>query len=77
MGAQHTAVGGWFFDEADRVEPVQILRYAHRALELHTALCGTSLEAEFVQRLAPIRCVHPELKDGRDLWRKRVVRRDA
>ena len=66
---------GWFFDEADRVEPVQILRYAHRALELHEELGGASLESGFVDRLAPIQPANPDLADGRALWEQLVVSR--
>ena len=65
---------GWFFDEPGRVEPVQILRYAHRALHLHAALTGRDLEEPFVQRLAPIRPRDPELADGRALYQARVAR---
>jgi alpha-amylase/alpha-mannosidase (GH57 family) len=65
---------GWFFDDPARVEPVQILRYALRAMTLHEVLGGRSLEGAFMDRLAPIRSVDPEIRDGRDLWLRRVVR---
>ena len=64
---------GWFFDDAARVEPVQILRYARRAIELHEQLGGRSLEGGLMDRLSPIRCDDPELRDGRDLWLRRVI----
>ncbi|MCA0377765.1 MAG: DUF3536 domain-containing protein [Gemmatimonadetes bacterium] len=40
----------WFFDEVDRIEVRQVLRYAARALELGGA--GSRLLPEFVERLA-------------------------
>ena len=64
---------GWFFDDPSRVEPVQILRYAQRAMVLHESLGGRSLEGAFMDRLAPIRSVDPEVRDGRDLWLRRVL----
>ncbi len=41
---------GWFFDDLDRVEPLQILRYAARALEL-TGPQQPELEEGFLKRL--------------------------
>ncbi|TFH64440.1 MAG: DUF3536 domain-containing protein, partial [Gemmatimonadales bacterium] len=41
---------GWFFDDLDRVEPLQILRYAARALEL-TGSQQPTLEEGFLKRL--------------------------
>ena len=65
---------GWFFDDPARVEPVQILRYARRAMVLHEALGGRSLEGGLMDRLAPIRSIEPGIRDGRDLWLRRVLR---
>ena len=53
---------GWFFDALDRLEPVQVLLYAARALELSRALGAGDLETEFVAAL----------KDPSGVWDKRV-----
>jgi alpha-amylase/alpha-mannosidase (GH57 family) len=51
---------GWFFDELNRIEPLLVLRYAARAIELAETL-GARLEDEFLARLAPARS---NLADG-------------
>src|SRR5207249_4261501 len=45
---------GWFFDDLAGLEPVQVMRYAARTIELAEAL-GRRLEDGFVDRLAPAR----------------------
>lgn len=52
---------GWFFDQLSRIEPVQVLLYAARALELARAL-GADHEAAFVA----------DLKDESGVWEKLV-----
>ena len=51
---------GWFFDELNRIEPVLVLRYAARAIEL-AATFDARLEDGFLARLAPARS---NLSDG-------------
>jgi len=52
---------GWFFDQLSRIEPVQVLLYAARALELARAL-GADLEPGFVAAL----------QDKTDVWSRLV-----
>ena len=52
---------GWFFDTLSRLEPVQVLLYAAKAIELARAF-GAELEADFVSAL----------KDDGDVWGKLV-----
>ena len=52
---------GWFFDQLSRIEPVQVLLYAARALELARTF-GVDLEAEFVAGL----------EDETDVWARLV-----
>jgi alpha-amylase/alpha-mannosidase (GH57 family) len=59
---------GWFFDDPDGIEPVQILRYAARAIELHHQLLGEDLEEEFVHKLSEIKGLNPELPTGFEIW---------
>lgn len=52
---------GWFFDQLSRLEPVQVLLYAARALELARTF-GADYEAEFVV----------DLNDATDVWSRLV-----
>ena len=69
----------WFFDEISRLEPVQILLYAARALELARDF-GAELEADFVADLAAAKSNEPSLRDGSGIWARlikpRVVTQD-
>jgi alpha-amylase/alpha-mannosidase (GH57 family) len=60
---------GWFFDELDGREPVQVLRHAARALELAEAL-GARFEDEFMARLEPARCERSPYESGAALYRR-------
>jgi alpha-amylase/alpha-mannosidase (GH57 family) len=43
---------GWFFDELSRIETVQVLAYAARAVQLADLVLDVDLEDAFVERLA-------------------------
>jgi alpha-amylase/alpha-mannosidase (GH57 family) len=60
---------GWFFDELTGIEPVQVLRYAARAMELAAAF-GRRLEDDFVARLEPARSNLPARESGADVYRR-------
>jgi alpha-amylase/alpha-mannosidase (GH57 family) len=60
---------GWFFDELVRIEPVQVLRYAARAIELAEAF-GARLEDGFCERLAAARSNLRDGGDGARLYRR-------
>jgi alpha-amylase/alpha-mannosidase (GH57 family) len=62
---------GWFFDEISRLEPVQILLYAARALELARAF-DADLEAEFVAALGKAPSNELQFGDGAGVWVKLV-----
>ncbi len=59
---------GWFFDEISRIEPVQIMRYAARAIELAKKLFNIDLEPEFLKILAQAPSNVPELQDGAKIY---------
>ncbi|MDP8928931.1 MAG: DUF3536 domain-containing protein [Actinomycetota bacterium] len=63
---------GWFFDDLNRIETVQILRYAGRALQLAAHLFGTDLEPAFLAHLAKARSNDPEHGDGREVYEASV-----
>ncbi|HEX4048428.1 MAG TPA: DUF3536 domain-containing protein, partial [Elusimicrobiota bacterium] len=62
---------GWFFDELSRLEPVQILLYAARALEL-ARVFGEDLEPEFVAALAKAPSNEAQFGNGAGVWEKLV-----
>ncbi|MCR5347423.1 MAG: DUF3536 domain-containing protein [Fretibacterium sp.] len=59
---------GWFFDEISRIEPIQILRYAARAMELAKTLFDVDLEPAFLRTLAEAPSNIPELRDGAKVY---------
>lgn len=61
---------GWFFDSVERLEPVQVLQYAARALELGRAL-GEDHEPEFLEALR--RVPSADRGDGVGVWRELVL----
>jgi alpha-amylase/alpha-mannosidase (GH57 family) len=63
---------GWFFDELSRIETIQILNYAARAIQLAHELNGEELEEGFLRRLASARSNDPEIGDGRALWESTI-----
>src|SRR5438552_9197607 len=66
---------GWFFDDLAGLEPVQVMRYAARTIELAEAL-GRRLEDGFVDRLAPARS-NVNGEGGADLYRRAARGRAA
>ena len=63
---------GWFFDELSGIETVQVIQYAGRALQLSGELFGSSLEGEFLTRLALAKSNLAEHQDGRNIYEKFV-----
>jgi alpha-amylase/alpha-mannosidase (GH57 family) len=66
---------GWFFDDVDGLEPIQILRYAARALELHRRLdlLGAGLEEGFLARLSTARATTRGAPSAVDVYRRAVA----
>ena len=59
---------GWFFDEISRIEPVQIMRYAARAIELAKKLFNLDLEPDFLKILSQAPSNIPELQNGAKIY---------
>src|SRR5438067_4130212 len=66
---------GWFFDDLAGLEPVQVMRYAARTIELAEVL-GRRLEDGFIERLAPARS-NVGGESGADVYRRRARGRAA
>ncbi len=62
----------WFFDDISRVEPLQILRYAGRVIQLARALFGEDLEPAFLAILEKAVSNIPQQGNGRRLYDKWV-----
>jgi hypothetical protein len=57
----------WFFDDIGGLEPIEVLRYAARAIEL-AGPAGARLEEAFVARLADAKSNEPGIGSGRDVY---------
>jgi len=63
---------GWFFDDIARLEPIQIFRYASRAMQLANEISGISLEDEYLRILKKANCNDRKYKNGADVYVKEV-----
>lgn len=63
---------GWFFNDISGIEPIQILKYACRAIELLDQLGLPSPRQRFLEILAEARSNRPELGNGAELYRRLV-----
>ncbi len=63
---------GWFFDEVSRIETVQILRYAARAIQLAERFVGPGLETDFLARLEAAESNVPRFKNARHIYETEV-----
>jgi alpha-amylase/alpha-mannosidase (GH57 family) len=64
---------GWFFEDLARIEPVQVLRYAARAIQLAQTFPGNEdLEDLLLDRLATAPTNDPALPDGREVYLRRA-----
>ncbi|MGD8330072.1 MAG: DUF3536 domain-containing protein, partial [Acidobacteriota bacterium] len=63
---------GWFFDDLARIETIQVLRYAGRALQLAARHGAQGAEERFVARLRPALSNDPREGDGESIYRHHV-----
>lgn len=63
---------GWFFSDISGIEPMQILKYACRAIELMGQLGLPSPREGFLEILAGAKSNRPELGNGADIYRRLV-----
>jgi alpha-amylase/alpha-mannosidase (GH57 family) len=64
---------GWFFNDISGIETVQILHYAARVIQLAERVSGESLEAEFLERLAPARSNIADRGTARQIYEREVI----
>ncbi len=63
----------WFFDEVSRIEPVNAMRFALRALEIMKNTGGPDIEAELADMLAEAKSNKPAEGSGKDIFVRRVM----
>jgi alpha-amylase/alpha-mannosidase (GH57 family) len=63
---------GWFFSDISGIEPIQILKYAGRALDLMNQLGLPSPRERFLEILAEAKSNRSELGNGADVFRRFV-----
>jgi alpha-amylase/alpha-mannosidase (GH57 family) len=63
---------GWFFDDLSRIETMQVIHYAGRAVQLAEEIFGESLECRFLERLEQAKSNIPEHQDGRRIYERFV-----
>jgi alpha-amylase/alpha-mannosidase (GH57 family) len=63
---------GWFFNDISGIEPIQILKYACRAIDLMSQLGLPSARERFLEILAEAKSNRPELGNGADIYRRFV-----
>jgi hypothetical protein len=63
---------GWFFDEISRPEPVQVIQYAGRVVQLANDLFGEDIEEEFLKILDKAKSNIPEQGNGRNIYERLV-----
>ena len=64
---------GWFFSDISGIETVQILHYAARVMQLAERVSGTSLEAEFLDRIEPARSNLADRGTARQIYEREVI----
>ncbi len=65
---------GWFFSELAGIEPIQILKYAGRVIDLMNQLGLPSPRGRFLELLAGAKSNQPEFGNGADIYRQIVER---
>ena len=63
---------GWFFDEVSRIETIQILQYANRAIQLAEISSDISLESKFIKMLSKAESNVAELKSAAVIYQNQI-----
>ncbi|MEW5774671.1 MAG: DUF3536 domain-containing protein [Thermodesulfobacteriota bacterium] len=75
MGLRSLASCAWFFDDLDRIEPINALTYALRAMDLARETGGPDLGKDLLAALEPARANAAPRLNGRELFTTRVLPR--
>jgi len=66
---------GWFFDDISRIETLQILRYAARAIEIARNISGKNLETSFINALEKVPGNTADTGNGRTAYERSIKRK--
>ena len=58
----------WFFDDVSGIEPIQVMQYAAKALELHREITGEDLDGTLLGILETAKSNDPAYGDGRKVY---------
>ncbi len=61
---------GWFFDDISGIEPVKVMTYALRAIELTQPYTLENLEEKVTKTLATAKSNVKDMDTGADVWEK-------
>ena len=61
---------GWFFDDISGIEPVQVMKFACRAMELVQPYAKFDLESQFLKILRSAKSNLPEQGTGEDVFNR-------
>ncbi len=64
---------GWFFDDISRIETIQIMRHAARAIQLLKEAAGRDLEQGYLERLKASKSNYSALGDGARIYEAFVM----
>ncbi len=64
---------GWFFDELSGIEPVQVMKFAARAMEYVKPYCQKNIETPFLEILSAAKSNLPGMGNGRDIFNTYVL----
>lgn len=63
---------GWFFDEISRIETIQVMQYANRAMQLNEEVGGKDLESGYLNILKQAPSNILNIKNGLRVWEMSV-----
>jgi hypothetical protein len=63
---------GWFFDDISGIEPVQVMKFALRAMESAQAYYKRDIESQFLKILKQAQSNYPEQGTGEDVFTRLV-----
>lgn len=63
---------GWFFSEISGIEPVQLMKYAARAMQLASSFTKKNIEKKFLEILSEAKSNIPEMGTGKDIFERFV-----
>jgi len=64
---------GWFFDDISGIEPIQILKYAAKAIQLAREMGASHADKALLDKLAEAHSNNPKMGTGADIFRNSIL----